>query len=78
MIIKVRLAGIEPKKEPTRSDNGCYTLEFERPQTVGRILARFGLNASGLLVLRNGNHADVDDPVADNDELNIYLMHLGG
>jgi len=78
MIINVRLMGIEPKKEPTRSDNGRYTLELEKPQSIRSILALFGLKDSGLLVLKNGSHAYVDDQAADNDELNIFLMHLGG
>lgn len=77
-VVKVRLVGVEPKTEPGDPRQGWYCLEAGPGCTVAAVLARFGLGADGLSVLRNGFHAGAEDPVADHDELHVFLKSLGG
>ena len=76
--MRVRLIGISPKKQPVKAEKGWYQLGGDASMDVSSLLALFGLTASGLSILRNGQHAAPDEKLADTDEIQIFIKSLGG
>jgi hypothetical protein len=76
--IRVRFMGVEPQSRPEPAAEGWFTLDAVAPLDVAAVLSRFGLDAGSLTVLKGGIHAEVADPVADGEEIHVFLKSMGG
>lgn len=79
MAVTVIFTSVKPKKEPVKSVKGKYSLEAESGETIGTLISRFGLTPDrNISPLKNGIHADFQDPVTDGDTINYILIIVGG
>jgi sulfur carrier protein ThiS len=78
MALKISFTSVKPKMEPTTPIKGRYLLTIEGGATVGSVLERFGLGTEGMIALKNGIHADLNDAVNNGDTIDYLLVVPGG
>jgi hypothetical protein len=78
MALKISFTSVKPKIHPTTPVQGRYHLTVDGDETVGSVLARFGLGTDGMIALKNGVHAGFQDTVGDGDLIDYLLVVAGG
>lgn len=79
MTVAIHLIGLTPRGEPiVPNDEGWYTLESLKGETIETILDQFGLKNTLMVILKNGIRAREDDRVKDGDEIKLLPMVPGG
>jgi len=78
MTLKISFTSVKPNIQPSPPVHGRFHLQAAPGETAGSLLTRFGLASAGMMVLKNGIHADFNDPVADGDLIDYLLVVAGG
>jgi sulfur carrier protein ThiS len=78
MSLRVRFVGLHPATEPSESEEGWYSVVLQKEVPIEEILDLFGVQGSGISVLKNGVSADLKEGVKNGDEVLVVIMVLGG
>jgi sulfur carrier protein ThiS len=78
MSLRVRFVGLHPVIEPSEPEEGWYSLVLQKEVPIEEILRLFGVQESGISVLKNGVSADLKEGVKNGDEVLVVIMVLGG
>ena len=77
MNINIHLLGYLAKFSPTRQEK--FKLEFPSEATVGQVLKEIQFPADlEKVLLVNGRRADCSTPLADGDEIFVFVPAAGG